>query len=327
MDEETYRDIAPALTGIPGNPVPKGALVSFVTTPDHVRLRAAVWPARTGQPRGTVCLFQGRSEFIEKYFEVVEELLERGFSVATLDWRGQGGSQRLARNPVGGHVRNFADYDTDLTSFVRDVVLPDCPAPYYALAHSMGGLILLRNATIKGIWFERAVCTAPLIDMPNSAVPWDFAFSLARTFKRMGLGRMMIPRFIYENFYNPARSFPGNPLTRDAARFARMLDIVEADPGLGIGPPTFGWMAALSHALDDIASERFHKNLQLPVLNIAAGMDTFVSTPAIEQLGKRMRIGGTIVLDGSRHEIMMEDDRIRERFWAAFDSFIPGTKA
>ncbi len=31
---------------------------------------------------------------IEKYFEVVSELRERGFAVAVLDWRGQGGSAR-----------------------------------------------------------------------------------------------------------------------------------------------------------------------------------------------------------------------------------------
>ena len=135
----------------------------------------------------------------------------------------------------------------------------------------------------------------------------------------------MLPRFIYDRMYNPVRAFPGNPLTSDASRFSRMVEILAADPSLAIGPPTFGWIASVGDAIEEIASERFHKNLQIPVLNIAAGMDKFVSTPAIEQLGKRMRIGGSIVLDGSRHEIMMEEDRIRDRFWAAFDSFIPGT--
>ena len=226
---------------------------------------------------------------------------------------------------MAGHVRSFADYDTDLETFMRDIVLPDCPAPFYGLAHSMGGLVLLRNATLRGIWFERAVCTAPLVDMPKGGLPWRSVFAVSRWLRRIGLGWIMLPRFIYDRMYNPVRAFPGNPLTSDASRFSRMVEILAADPSLAIGPPTFGWIASVGDAIEEIASERFHKNLQIPVLNIAAGMDKFVSTPAIEQLGKRMRIGGSIVLDGSRHEIMMEEDRIRDRFWAAFDSFIPGT--
>ena len=325
-DEEERREAPAALTAIEGNAVPDGALVSYITTRDHVRLRAAVWPSLTGKPKGTVCLFQGRSEFIEKYFEVVRELRERGFAVAAVDWRGQGGSQRMTGNPKAGHVRGFADYDTDLETFMRDIVLPDCPAPFYGLAHSMGGLILLRNATIRGIWFERVVCTAPLVDMPKGSVPWGAVFSLCRWLRRIGLGWVMLPQFIYDRVYNPVRAFPGNPLTSDASRFSRMVEILAAEPALAIGPPTFGWIAALADGIEEIEGERFHKSLQIPVLNIAAGMDKFVSTPAIERLGKRMRIGGSIVLDGSRHEIMMEDDRIRDRFWAAFDSFIPGTR-
>ena len=53
--------------------------------------------SRAGGGRvGTVCLFQGRAECIERYFEVVNDLRRRGFAVATIDWRGQGGSDRRA---------------------------------------------------------------------------------------------------------------------------------------------------------------------------------------------------------------------------------------
>ncbi len=110
-------------------------------------MRFARWEATRGPARGTVCLFQGRGEFIEKYFEVVADLRRRGFAVATMDWRGQGGSERLLSNPRKGHVRSFADFDQDLAAFMKEIVLPDCPPPYIAMAHSMGGHILLRNAT------------------------------------------------------------------------------------------------------------------------------------------------------------------------------------
>ena len=107
-----------------------------------------------------MCVFGGRGEYIEKYFEVIADLRRRGYAVATLDWRGQGGSIRSLKNPRKGHINDFAEFDRDLVRFMRDVVLPDCPPPYVALAHSMGGAILLRNAIEPGSWFSRMVLVA-----------------------------------------------------------------------------------------------------------------------------------------------------------------------
>src|SRR5947209_16876617 len=125
------------LVSIPANPVPDGAVAGTIKTPDGVELRFARFDPPPGR-KGTLCLFPGRAEFIEKYFEVVQDARARGFAVATLDWRGQGLSQRMLANPRKGHVRNFSEYDRDLDAFMRQIVLPDCPPPFFALAHSMG---------------------------------------------------------------------------------------------------------------------------------------------------------------------------------------------
>src|SRR5664279_183677 len=80
------------------NPAPPGVIVSVIRTKDNVGLRVARW--RCGEAcAGTVAIFPGRAEFIEKYFEVAAELRERSFDVVILDWRGQGGSDRLAAHP------------------------------------------------------------------------------------------------------------------------------------------------------------------------------------------------------------------------------------
>ena len=61
-----------------------------------------------------------------------------------------------------------------------------------------------------------------------------------------------------------------------------------------------------------------------PILIIAAGADRVVSTQAIERFGGRLKAGRVVVLEHARHEILQENDRIRSRFWAAFDAFVPG---
>src|SRR5499426_1951201 len=95
------------LISIPANPVPEDFISGMLKTPDGVSLRFARWAPPPGR-KGTVCLFQGRSEFIEKYFETVRDLRARGFAVATLDWRGQGLSQRLVGDRYRGHVGSFS---------------------------------------------------------------------------------------------------------------------------------------------------------------------------------------------------------------------------
>ena len=151
------------LVSLATNPVPSGAITGIFNGYDGAPLRYARWEATRGPRRGTVCVFPGRGEFIEKYFEVTAELRRRGFAVAMFDWRGQGGSYRALADKMRGHIMSFAAYDRDLVRFMKEIVLPDCPPPYVALAHSMGGNILLRHAVEQGSWFERMVLCAPMI--------------------------------------------------------------------------------------------------------------------------------------------------------------------
>ena len=97
----------------------------------------------------------------------MRDLRDRGFAVAMIDWRGQGHSSRRLRDPRKGYVRDFADFEIDVETFVQQVVLPDCPPPYFALAHSMGGAVLLRIAHAGKRWFDRMVLSAPMIDLPG----------------------------------------------------------------------------------------------------------------------------------------------------------------
>ena len=159
------------LVSIPANPVPEDVVTGMLKTPDGVSLRFARWAPPPGR-KGTVCLFPGRAEFIEKYFETVRDLRARGFAVAALDWRGQGGSQRQLRNPRKGYVRRFADYDIDLATFMHEVVLPDCPPPVFGLAHSMGATVL-HPRRASGASLVRSHGAAGAADRPARPAPLD----------------------------------------------------------------------------------------------------------------------------------------------------------
>jgi lysophospholipase len=310
------------LIATPKNPVPLGASVGFLKGKSGVKLRFARWRSALKERRGTVCVFPGRAEFIEKYFEVVSELRRRGFAVAVLDWQGQGGSSRLLRNSLKGHVKDFARYEDDLALFMSDVVLPDCPPPYFALGHSMGATVLLNAATDKGFWFSRMVLAAPMLKLTGLPVSQTALGRLVGAASFCGLGRNMLPGGMNEYLAN--QNFEGNPLTSDRERFFRNLSVLQSAPELAVGPPTIGWVRSALGAMAAIESEKFPSRLRVPVLMVAAGEDRLVSSKAVEELSFRLKVGSQILLRGARHEIMQERDAIREQFWAAFDAFVPG---
>jgi lysophospholipase len=309
------------LVSIPANPVPEDVVSGTIKTPDGAELRFARWAPPAGR-KGTVCVFQGRSESIEKYFETVRDLRDRGFAVAMIDWRGQGHSSRRLRNPRKGYVRDFADFEIDVEAFVQQVVLPDCPPPYFALAHSMGGAVMLRIAHAGKRWFDRMVLSAPMIDLPGRATSLP-ARLLLRAMRFTGQGGNYIPGG--NDDLTGASTFINNPFTSDPVRFARNMAILEEDPTLGLASPTVAWADTALRTMHGFRASNYPSQIRQPILMMAASNDTIVSTAAIEEFAYHLRAGSHLVIAGSKHEILQEQDRFRSQFWAAFDAFVPGT--
>jgi lysophospholipase len=311
------------LVGIARNPVPSGATVGTFPGANGINIRYAIWPRTADERRGTVCLFSGRTEFIEKYFETITDLRRRGFHVATMDWRGQGGSERILGNQRKGHVDDFADFDNDLRQFMNEIVLPDCPAPFFGMAHSMGGHILLRSATTKTCWFDRIVLCAPMIDtLPEMSASFWLRFRIEVSVL-FGLGDTLIPGGSSDLWETEA--FDERRLTSDRLRYERIRDVLLAAPQLGIGSPTMGWTHAACRSIMQLNNPAFAATIKVPVLIVAAGSDTVVSIRATERFASRVKNCHLIVLAGARHEILQERDELRDQFWAAFDVYIPGS--
>jgi lysophospholipase len=309
------------LVSIPANPVPEDVVTGTLKTSDGVSLRFARWHPPPGR-KGTVCIFQGRAEFIEKYFETVRELRSRGFAVATLDWRGQGRSERKLADPRKGHVSDFSDYEDDLETFMKEVVLPDCPPPLFAIGHSMGGTIMIRLARQGSRWFDRIVLSAPMIRLGGGRHS-GAARITARVMRYAGMGSAYVPGG--SDTVQSSGPYIGNPATSDPVRHARTKAVLEAAPDLGLGSPTVSWLHAAYRAMNEFADPAYPSKVRQPLMLVAAGRDEIVSTAAIEDVAIRLRAGSHLIVAGSRHELMMEQDRYRGQFWAAFDAFVPGT--
>ena len=307
---------------IPGNPTPKKATSGFFTAPDGKKIRYAHFAA-TGRPmKGTVVILPGRNECIEKYFETIRDLSGRGLGSALIDWRGQGGSDRLIRDTQRGYVKSFSAYADDLEQFFEEVVLPDCRGPYYMLAHSAGALIALLAAPSMVNRVRRMVLVAPFLGLPGQKVSMRTVYRVTSLLCLLGLGRLYAA-------WGPRKAggtpFAENKVTSDPVRHGRNTLLYETWPQLALGGPTVRWLRAASKTAEAVREPEFMARINLPTLVFAAGADRVVSTTAVEDYARRLRLGSLLTIDGAAHEILQEADLYREQFLAAFDAFIPGT--
>ena len=116
--------------------------------------------------------------------------------------------------------------------------------------------------------------------------------------------------------------FEGNPLTSDHERWLRTKMVLDVAPQLGLGSPTVGWLKAALRSCSRISHPYYPSQINVPLLIFAASDDTVVSTPAIEAFAVRVKVASCILMPGSRHEILQENDSVRTRFWAAFDAYL-----
>jgi lysophospholipase len=306
------------LASMPDNPMPPGAIEEYINAADGVRLRTARWTSSS--TTGTVVVLGGRGEFIEKYFEVVGELLGRGFSVVAMDWRGQGGSDRPLRDARKGHVKDFSQFEGDLDALIEKILARECPRPWLGLCHSMGAAVLLGAALAGRCPLERLVLTSPMIAV-KGVNHRGGARLLVAAIDNLGMGGAFAPGSAGDSQW--LSSFEGNVLTSDEKRFARIAKLVAACPELGLGGPTIGWTRAAFRHMRRLDNCKFAPGTLIPMLIVAAGADRVTDTAATQRLASRLGGARLVVIDGAQHEILIERDFYRAQFWTAFDQFAP----
>ncbi len=302
--------------------MPQAVSAHFLKLNDGRSMRYALMPCDAPIKKGTVIILHGRNECIEKYFETMTDLNERGFSTATFDWLGQGGSDRLLADPSRGHISDFNQYVEQFDQFFEAVVLPDCRGPFYVLAHSTGSLIAIQASPLMTNRVQRMVLCAPLLGLTNQPFSHNNIRRLSAVLKLFGLGNKYMgggPR--------PRETMPfaGNRLTSDENRYRRNSVLYEVHRDLALGSPTIAWVNASCKVMDLVQTQQFKATVQIPTLIIAAGADQIVSNRAIEKYVQGMRSTALVTIDGAKHEMLQETDFYRNQVLAAFDAFVPGS--
>lgn len=270
---------------------------------------------RPGRGRGRLLFQTGRADMIEKYLDTLDHFHGRGWSVTAFDWRGQGGSGRLAEGDTG-HVEDFATLVADLSAFWREWRTGD--EPHVVVAHSMGGFLTLRALAERAIDPDAVALVAPMLGLRSPFGTWAGA-SLAGWFAGHGDPR------------RPAWTLRGTPretrarqrrLTHDLQRFAEQERWRAERPELSLGAPSWHWLA---RAFAETAALRTDPRLgsaTTPVQMLLADADRLVSPRVALDVARRLhdvevhRFGPE-----AAHEILREVEPVRARALSLIDDF------
>lgn len=303
-------DEAPLFTDL--MPGPDDGKAWWVTASDGVRIRIGFWGADA--PKGTVLLFPGRTEYVEKYGDAATMLRERGFATLAVDWRGQGLADRLDDDRRLGHVQHFNDYQTDVSAVLYAAKALNLPQPWYLLGHSMGGCIGLR-ALMNGLDVKAAAFSAPMWGIHISAAVRPFAWAISHAMSALGQGAVLSPGTSSQPYVLDA-AFEGNTLTRDREMYDMMRQQLNAHTDLSLGGPSLLW---LREALDETLALSRMPAPNVPCLTYLGTNERIVQTDRIHDRMRGWSNGHLEMIEGAEHEVLMESHAVRA---AAFDGIV-----
>lgn len=307
-------DAAPLYAGL--DRMPEGGQAVWRRAGDGTRIRVAWWH---GSGDKTVLVFPGRTEFIEKYGEVVSQLLSRGYSAVVVDWRGQGLADRHPKLRQMGWVVEFSDYQQDVAEVLAVVQEVGLPAPFAMIGHSMGGAIGLR-ALLNGLPVEKAVFSAPMWGILVAPHLQLFASVVAAIGPKIGFGERPVPSGDLRN-YVEVQGFEGNLLTHDPGQYKTMQSHLAAEPELGLGSPSIHWFA---EARRECKALQHEAPAQHDTLTFLGSHEGIVESQAIRHVMGKWPNGRLVEIENCQHEVLMETDDILKLAWAEIDAHLGG---
>ena len=288
----------------------RSANAYWVQADDDIRLRIAFWPTEMPDPKGSILLFPGRTEYVEKYTQVAGDLNAAGYDVLSIDWRGQGMSDRLQPDQHTGHIGEFSDYQRDVIEMIIAATQLELPQPWHLLAHSMGGCIGLA-ALHADLPVKSVVFSAPMWGINLRQLPTRVALGIAWFADRVGRGGQPAPGGGGKKNYILDEAFSTNLLTCDVDQWCQMLREAQAWPDITIGRASFDWVGK---ALVECARLAKMDSPALPALVSLGSDEKVVSQAAIRNRVKQWPDAHLLEFDGVRHEVMMCLPEHRKRF-------------
>lgn len=278
---------------------PTWSIGHYTTSHDQTRLRYGNLQT-SKQPNQWLVVLNGRTEWIEKYSHIPDELgLDDSWGYLSLDHRGQGFSEGKF-----AHIDHYDTFVNDLQEIIKDQIPPS--QSYSILAHSMGALIALYG-TLKGRLSPKSlILSSPLLLLPNHPIRRRIAEPLALTLAHSPWAKSYTPVGSHEGV-----DFHNNPLTHSFQLFSDMVKSPHKPK-----PPTFQWVSATAQATHYVWSSSAIQRLGTPTLIMCGGDESVVDPDGFSLWAQRCASEtetpvSFVRIPKARHELLYEIPRHR----------------
>lgn len=295
---------------------PNGINAYFVQMDDGIRLRVCHWMNQSKEAKGTILLQQGHNEFIEKYFETIQEFLDKNYSVITFDWRGQGMSDHQLKDINKAYIKDFSRHDKDLGCILSEVIEHNFPKPLIGVGHSMGGCLMLSAFHDHPDKFSHGILSAPMLGFKNEKF-LKTASSLMNIFSKdtdylIGSKPNMGKETLFEE----------NDLTSDPEIYERILQLVREKPNIRLWGVTNAFVKAVNKRFKIMRKNNWAENINLKILIINNINDRVVDSNKIKGMNNRLKNSQIIEFIETKHEIFMEKKSSRKILWKKINQFL-----
>ncbi len=295
---------------------PYGIKSYFVNMNDGIKIRVCHWLQKKEKSSGTIFLQQGHNEFIEKYYETIQEFIDRGYSVICFDWRGQGMSERMIDDINKSFITDFKRHDKDLEKILEEIIDPFFPKPLIGIGHSMGGCLMLSAFYNHPTKFACGILSAPMLGFKNEKFLRTVS-SLMNIFRKDTdylIGSK--PNMGIET------SFKENDLTTDQFRYERTQMLVRKMPSIRLWGVTNGFAKAVNKRFKVIRKKNWAEQIDLKILIINSLKDRVVYSKKTSEMSERLKKSIIIDFNNCEHEVFMEKNIYRKKLWEEIDSFL-----
>lgn len=305
---------------------PSGWREGYFTNSFDNQLRYGFAPAQGNAKKGTIVLTHGYGEFIELYYQAIQEYQKMGFDVWAMDFYGFGKSGRDdPKNPHRPSTKGLLRHVRDLDFFVQNIVQKVPNKPLVMSTNSMGGHIGLLYLQKHKDVFDAAIMSSPMLDVYRLGLPL-FARPLIRMVfnfaSAIGLRDTSVPE-------NPAflakisgmgSSFKNNPNNSLREHFNNMMRI--ALPETKVERPTFGWIAQAFNTIVKSTTDEALSSVKVPILLGSAGLDTLVDNRMIAHAAQLMPRATLLEMPTAHHGLWFENDKNYNTWISTVRSFI-----
>ena len=272
------------------------------------------------QEKGKIVLVTGQGEFALRYAELFYDLKNSGYSIYSIDHRGQGQSKDPAIDI--GLLEDFSYYVQDLRQFFDEVVKATTKKPAYILGHSMGGAISALFAHANPQLVKKVALSAPMmrINLGKYLNLLPDAFNIQNNFaEAFLLGKIELGK-CNEPMKSTSKhdTLEDDTETSSLNRWSIYREQLATRPELFIKAPSVCWVAKAIDATKKVV--KLAPGQKVPFLIMQAGADQLVLPEGQNEFCARMNKYGQsgakcrLVKAGfetSKHGILKEQDGIR----------------